>query len=104
MAQSTCQLTHLMWVHHLLVDIGFGMSSPVQFWCNNEAVVHITSNSVFHERNKLIEVDFVPERIQQTLITTIHVRTDELTKSLSGERIPYICNKLDDQYLCSDST
>lgn len=55
MAQAACEL---MWVCHLLAEIGcFGMSSPMQLWCDNEPAIHIASNPVFHERTKHIEVD-----------------------------------------------
>ncbi|GAV60753.1 hypothetical protein CFOL_v3_04282 [Cephalotus follicularis] len=98
MAHTTCEL---MWVRQLLTEIGFTEASPMQLWCDNQAAIHISSNPVFHERTKHIEVDchFVREKIQQGLISTCHVKTREqladiFTKSLGNVRVQYLCNKL----------
>ncbi|GAV61090.1 hypothetical protein CFOL_v3_04618 [Cephalotus follicularis] len=98
MAHTTCEL---MWVRQLLTEIGFTEASPMQLWCDNQTAIHISSNPVFHERTKHIEVDchFVREKTQQGLISTCHVKTGEqladiFTKSLGTVRVQYLCNKL----------
>ncbi|GAV71582.1 hypothetical protein CFOL_v3_15072 [Cephalotus follicularis] len=98
MTHTICEL---MWVRQLLTEMGFADASPMQLRCDNQAAIHIASNSVFHERTKHIEVDchFVREKIQQGLISTCHVKTRELladifTKSHENERMQYLCNKL----------
>jgi hypothetical protein len=98
MAQSTCEI---LWINHLLLEIGLDPSSPVKFWCDNQATLHIASNPVHHERTKHIEVDchFICEKIQENIISTGYFKTGEqlsdlFTKALNGSRVEYLCNKL----------
>ena len=97
MAQSACEI---MWLHQLLAEVSIKTSVPAKFWCDNQAVLHITSNPVFHERTKHIEIDyhFIHEKIQLDLISPEYVKTGEqlgdiFTKALSGDRVSYLCNK-----------
>ena len=90
MTQSICEI---IWVHQLLSEVGFKVSMPAKLWCDNQAAIHIASNLVFHERTKHIEIDchFVREKIQQGLISTGLVKTEEqlgdiFTKLLMGFR------------------
>ena len=98
MAHTTCEL---VWVKHLLEELGFAPVTSMGLLCDNQAAVHIASNPVFHERTKHIEVDchFVREKILQNCIHTVYVKSadqlaDLFTKALGGIRVKYICNKL----------
>ena len=99
MTQSACEI---MWLHQLLPEVGIKTSVLTKLWCDNQTACHIASNPVFHERTKHIEIDchFVCEQIQLRLISIGYVKTEEqlgdiFTKALSGDRVSYLCNKLD---------
>ena len=98
MAQFVCEI---MWTRHLLMEVGIEASFPMKLWCYNQAVMHIASNPVFHERAKHMEIDchFVCENIQLGLISIGYVKTGEqlgeiFTKTLSRDQVSYLCNKL----------
>ena len=99
MIQSVCDI---MWLHQLLMKVGIKTSVPAKLWCDNQAALHIASNSVFFEQTKHFEINchFVCEKIQPGLISIRYVKTGEqlgdiFTKTLIGDRVSYLCNKLD---------
>ncbi|GAB2270388.1 N-alpha-acetyltransferase 16, NatA auxiliary subunit [Dionaea muscipula] len=109
-AQSSAELEYRAFAHltsdvtflrQLLDELGYSAPQTTQIWCDDLATIHIASNLVFHERTKHIEVDchFVREKLQDGNIELKRLKTNEqfediLTKSLSGNRVSYICNKL----------
>ena len=60
-ALATCEL---IWLKHLLQELRFGKDEQMKLICDNQAALHISSNPVFHERTKHIEVDchFIREK------------------------------------------
>ncbi|RVX18354.1 Retrovirus-related Pol polyprotein from transposon RE1 [Vitis vinifera] len=97
MALTTCEL---IWLKHLLRELRFGKDEQMKLICDNQAALHITSNPVFHERTKHIEIDchFIREKIASGCVATSFVNSNDqladiFTKSLRGPRIKYICNK-----------
>ena len=98
MVLTTCEL---IWLKHLLQELIFGKDEQMKLICDNQAALHISSNPVFHERTKHIEVDchFIREKIASRYIYTSFINSNDqladiFTKSLKGHRIKYICDKL----------
>lgn len=98
MAHTASELT---WLQHFLQEIGFSAPTPMEFFCDNQAALHIASNPVFHERTKHIEVDchFIRDKILSGDISTPFVKSgdqlaDVFTKSLCRNRLEFICSKL----------
>ncbi|RVW60313.1 Retrovirus-related Pol polyprotein from transposon RE2 [Vitis vinifera] len=86
MALATCEL---IWLRHLLQELGFGKDEQMKLICDNQAALHIASNPVFHERTKHIEVDchFIREKIASECVATSFVNSNDqladiFTKSL----------------------
>ena len=99
MTLATCEL---MWLNHLLQELRFGKDELMKLICDNQAALHISSNPVFLERIKHIEVDchFIREKIASGCMTTSFVNSNDqladiFTKSLRGPRIKNLCDKLD---------
>ena len=69
MTLATCGL---IWLKHLLQELRFGKDEQMKLICDNQAALHISSNPVFHERTKHIEVDchFIRENIASGCMTT----------------------------------
>ena len=53
-------------------ELGFKQQESMTLICNNQAVLHIVSDPVFHERTKYIEVDchLVQDKFMQNVICT----------------------------------
>ena len=97
MALATCELIGLK---HLLQELRFWNDEQMKLICDNHVVLHISSNPVFHEMTKHIEVvcHFIRENITSGCMTTSFVNSNDqladiFTKSLRGSRIKYICDK-----------
>jgi len=98
MASAACEL---VWLKQLLKELQFGYVTQMTLVCDNQVALHISSNIVFHERTKHIEIDchFIWEKVMSGDIKIEFVNSsdqlaDIFTKSLRGSRIDYICNKL----------
>ncbi|KAL0456529.1 UNVERIFIED_CONTAM: Retrovirus-related Pol polyprotein from transposon RE2 [Sesamum latifolium] len=50
MGAMVCEL---LWLSYLLCDLHVPFHTPVSFWCDNKAAIHITTNPVFHEHTNL---------------------------------------------------
>ena len=47
----------LIWLQWLFKDLGASTSSTTPIYCDNQSVIHIAHNDIFHERTKHIEID-----------------------------------------------
>ena len=47
----------LFWLRWLLKDLGVSTSSVTLLYCDNQSVIHIAHNNVFHEQTKHTEID-----------------------------------------------
>ena len=49
--------SELLWLRWFLKDLGVSTSSVTPLYCDNQSVIYIAHNDVFHERTKHIEID-----------------------------------------------
>ncbi|XP_031283867.1 uncharacterized protein LOC116142569 [Pistacia vera] len=98
MASTVCEV---MWLVQLLTELGFPKFIPVPLHCDNQAMNHITSNPMFHERTKHIDIDYhiVQEQLKLGLIQTAYVPSleqlaDLLTKALGSTLHSKLLHKL----------
>lgn len=71
-------------------------TSPMKVWCDNQAVIHISLNLVFHEMTKHIKVNchFIREKHQHNLIFTSNVRTNDQLADVFTKALSRVCNGL----------
>ncbi|GFY96447.1 hypothetical protein Acr_11g0007530 [Actinidia rufa] len=98
-------LTHtsceLLWLKHFLKESMFEVPLPMSIYCDNQVGIHISSNPVFHERTKHIEVDchIIRERVEKGVMVTPFVSTNAqlaniFTKPLFKPRLEFLYSKL----------
>lgn len=61
----TNTIYEVLWLRWLLLDLGAMQNGPTPLMCDNDAIIHIAVNLVYHERTKHVEMNcyFVRERI-----------------------------------------
>ncbi|KAL5579567.1 hypothetical protein UlMin_012009 [Ulmus minor] len=98
MANVTCEVT---WLLSLLKEFGVNHTKPALLYRDNQAVLHIAANPVFHERTKHIEIDchLVREKIQAGILKTLHVSSsnqlaDVFTKALHPSQFRELIGKM----------
>lgn len=85
----------------LLKDFGVSVPPSALLSCDNQAIIHITTNPTFHERTKHKEIDcyFVHDQVTVRLLKLMPVRThhqlaDIFTKLLpSSLLLPHLSKK-----------
>lgn len=88
MENKVCELT---WLKAFLQEIGMSVLDSIPLYCDNQAAIYITNNSVFHERTKHIEVDCysIHSKVESKEIITLFVSSksqlvDTFTKPLNS--------------------
>ncbi len=99
MAISTT-IQELKWIKQLIKEIT-GIEPKVNLWCDNQAAILISSNDVYHNRTKHIDIrhHFIRDAIQNKELEINYINTkqqiaDILTKSLPRPTFQYLRNKL----------
>ncbi|CAA7024972.1 unnamed protein product [Microthlaspi erraticum] len=93
--------SELRWLKGLLLDFGIDHKEPMSLMCDSKPAIHISSNPVFQERTKHVEVDchFIRDDIIAGLIKPKHVSTEDqladiLTKALGRKEFGAFLLKL----------
>lgn len=71
-------VSEILWMRWLLKELGMPSDGPTQLFCDNQAARRITSNPVFLERTKHVEMDchFVKERFESNEIIPTKIDTE----------------------------
>lgn len=90
----------ILWLQGLLIELGFRQTTPT-LYRDNTSAIHLTTNPIFHERTKHIEVDchFIRDAFEDRAISFPHVTNtlevaDISTKTLITQRHQFLVNKL----------
>ncbi|RVW43250.1 DNA repair helicase XPB2 [Vitis vinifera] len=70
--------SEIIWLRGLLAELDFSEIDPTPLHADNTSVIQITTNPVYHERTKHIEVDChsIREAFEARVITLPHISTD----------------------------
>nr|KYP70921.1 Retrovirus-related Pol polyprotein from transposon TNT 1-94 [Cajanus cajan] len=98
LASTSCEI---QWLTYLLEDFRLQFIRPALLYCDNQSVLQIACNQVFHERTKHIEIDchLVREKVSNGLLKLLPVSSsaqlaDIYTKALSPSRFNELNSKL----------
>jgi len=84
MSQAALEVT---WVVTLLEELGISSLKPVTLHCDNQSVIHIGKNPVFHERTEHIKIDchFTRDKVLEGLLQLSYMPTNkQLANILTG--------------------
>lgn len=97
MSTIVYELQWIMYIQELQVPI----SLPISLKCDNQASLHIASNTVFHKHSKPLEIDcqVVRNKLIEGFIFTEHIGSkvqlaDLLTKPLGNLSFVHLLSKM----------
>ena len=81
----------------MLEELNFPPTGPMELFCDNQAAILIRFS--MREQNTEIDCYFVVEKLEQKIITTSYVKSEDqladlLIKVLPGPIVRFMCNKL----------
>ncbi|KAL0438883.1 UNVERIFIED_CONTAM: Retrovirus-related Pol polyprotein from transposon RE2 [Sesamum latifolium] len=87
MGSTVCEL---LWISYILAEFGVSIASPIPFYCDNKAAIHITENPVFHERTKHLDIDchIVREQFKLGFILPQHLPSQQQVADLFTKCLP----------------
>ena len=98
MANTCLELT---WLSYILQDLKVPQLTSISLFYDNQVILHIAANLVFHEHTKHIEIDchIVREKLQAGMIKPSYVPShsqlaDIFTKALGKDQFVTLRNKL----------
>ncbi|CAI8591784.1 unnamed protein product [Vicia faba] len=98
LGSTTCEL---IWLLYILQDLNIICCKPRVLYCDNQSVLHIASNPVFHEKIKHLEIDchLVRVKVQQGVMKLLPISSQEqladvITKPLNPNKFNNFISKL----------
>ncbi|GKV02423.1 hypothetical protein SLEP1_g14860 [Rubroshorea leprosula] len=93
--------SELVWVLHLLTELGIRVDAPPMLCCDNVGATYLSSNPVMHSRMKHIAIDlhFIRDLVDKKILHVSHIASvdqlaDGLTKPLSSSRFALLRSKI----------
>jgi len=90
-----------VWIQHVLVDLALVQNTPTKIGCNNQSVIQIACNLVYHSKTKYIDLDthYIQDLVIDGVITLEYCPTkqqaiDIFTKSMKNVKFIHLHNLL----------
>lgn len=89
MSMSTT-VSELVWLVGLFKELEEDVELPIELYCDSKTVLQIEANPVYHERTNHSEIDyhFKREKIQQGMIRTFHIGSNEQLADVLKKGLP----------------
>jgi hypothetical protein len=77
-AEASC-VQEVLWLQHLLKELGLIVESESLIWCDNQSTIEISKNGIITDKTKHVEVkyNFICEKIKSNLIKIEYIQTDK---------------------------